>query len=135
MKSSAKASSRPLSINPPAAKLLNTVKVRFSLQFIVITNPCLFRSSGKNPTPASKASVGLPARILLPHTLTSPLASASKPKIARATSLRPAPTNPAIPTTSPALTSNPTPRNLPGDVNPSTSKTTSPNPPRTCWGS
>ena len=56
-----------------------------------ITRPCWRRSSGTSPMPAFMAPVGEPGLSLRPSTVTVPASGLSMPKMARATSLRPAP--------------------------------------------
>ena len=90
------------------------------------TRPCLRRSSGTRAMPRAVALRGLPFGSGIPSRRTLPLSYGSTPKIARATSLRPAPTRPASPTISPARTVKVMSRNTPARVSPSTSSTTSP---------
>src|SRR4051794_36592018 len=70
-----------------------------------MTRPCWRRSSGTRPMPARIAAPGEPLGISIPSTSTVPASRLSTPKIARATSLRPAPTRPASATISPRRTS------------------------------
>src|SRR4051794_7765419 len=85
-----------------------------------MTSPCWRRSSGTSPTPARIAARGEPGASGLPSTSTWPASGLSMPKIARATSLRPAPTSPARPTISPRRTSKLTSTNTPSRVRRST---------------
>src|SRR5262245_54970760 len=91
-----------------------------------ITSPCRRRSSGTSATPAAIAREGEPERSCRPFTSTRPASHLSMPKIARATSLRPAPTRPAKATISPARTSKETSVNSPSRVSRSTLSTTLP---------
>src|SRR3954447_18561118 len=91
-----------------------------------ITRPCWRRSSGTRPMPAFMAADGEPRLSLSPSTKTSPASGVSTPKIARATSLRPAPTRPASATISPRRTSKETSMKTPSRVRPLTSRTFSP---------
>ena len=77
----------------------------FSRQLRPSTRPWRLRSSGTRPRPAASAAAIEPHGSSLPPTVTRPVAAGSRPKIACATSLRPAPTMPATPTISPARTS------------------------------
>src|SRR4051794_8524774 len=81
-----------------------------------MTRPCWRRSSGTKATPAAIAAVGLPLGSRRPWTSTWPPSALSTPKIARATSLRPAPTRPASATISPARTSKETSVKTPSRV-------------------
>ena len=65
-------------------------------------SPVFWRSSVSSAIPASTASRGEPIAVLRPETSTSPESIGSSPKIARHSSVRPAPTSPASPTISPA---------------------------------
>src|SRR4051795_6030186 len=91
-----------------------------------MTRPCWRRSSGTKPTPARIAASGRPGGSRRPATSTWPASALSMPKIARATSLRPAPTSPASATISPARTSRETSKNTPSRVRRSTWRTVSP---------
>ena len=93
---------------------------------IGITSPCWRLSSGTKPMPAAIAAFGEAGGSLRPCTSTPPASARSMPKIARATSERPAPTRPASATISPALTSNETSVNTPSRVSRSTLSTVSP---------
>ena len=89
-------------------------------------SPCCRRSSGTSPMPASIAAVGDPLRSFFPFTVTEPASARSMPKMAWATSLRPAPTSPARAMISPAWTSNDTSVNTPSLVRRSTCSTALP---------
>ena len=91
-----------------------------------MTRPCCLRSSGTNASPAAMAALGSPVGSTRPSTVTVPPLARSMPKIARATSLRPAPTSPASATISPRLTSNEMSENTPARLSPSTLSITSP---------
>ena len=91
-----------------------------------ITSPCWRRSSGTRPMPAAIAALGEAGGSLRPCTSTEPASARSMPKIARATSERPAPTRPASATISPALTSNETSVKTPSRVRRSTLRTVAP---------
>ena len=91
-----------------------------------ITRPCWRRSSGTSPMPAAIAAVGDPGGSDLPAISTDPASQRSIPKIARATSVRPAPTSPASATISPLRTSKETSVKTPSRVSRSTFSTTSP---------
>ena len=79
--------------------------IRFSYPESESTSPCVFRSSGKYAIPAFMASAGVATSSVRPPLVIVPLSSGSAPKMARVTSVRPAPTRPARPSTSPARTS------------------------------
>ena len=66
------------------------------------TTPCRRRSSGRWAMPCAMASAGRRMRTVRPRSRISPWSAGVRPKIARATSVRPAPTRPARPRTSPA---------------------------------
>ena len=66
---------------------------------------CCLRSSGTRPMPARIASIGERIATSRPSTRTRPRCNGSAPKMARASSVRPAPTRPARPTISPLRTS------------------------------
>ena len=91
-----------------------------------ITSPCWRRSSGTSPIPAAIAAVGDPGGSRLPSISTDPASQRSIPKIARATSVRPAPTRPARATISPLRTWNETSVKAPSRVSRSTFRTTRP---------
>ena len=91
-----------------------------------MTRPCWRRSSGTKPMPAAMAAFGEAGGSLRPCTSTPPASARSMPKIARATSERPAPTRPASATISPALTSNETSVKTPSRVSRSTLSTVAP---------
>jgi len=89
---------------PSFAKSPSVARVMFPATFIVSTSPSPFRSSVAKPSPARIASSGREIETRLPSTNTSPDCFLSMPKIARAVSVRPAPTSPAMPNISPART-------------------------------
>ena len=66
---------------------------------------CCLRSSGTRPMPARMASIGERIATSRPSTSTRPRCIGSAPKMARASSVRPAPTRPARPRISPLRTS------------------------------
>ena len=113
-------------MNPPMLNRLSTASEVFSRQFIVSTSPRRLRSSGKNPIPARKAFVTDPLASSCPRRKILPVAAGSSPKSAWATSLRPAPTNPAKPRISPRRRAKLTPVNLPGEDRFSTRSNSSP---------
>ncbi len=67
--------------------------------------PSTLRSSDSSATPAFNAAAVLPRRTGRPATVTVPLSRGSAPATAFAVSLRPAPSRPPSPTTSPGRTS------------------------------
>ena len=71
-----------------------------------MNKPCWRRSSGTKAIFSFIAATGEPAGNALPLIFTEPVSYLSTPNIARATSERPAPTNPASATISPFLTLN-----------------------------
>ncbi|HEX2907012.1 MAG TPA: ATP-binding cassette domain-containing protein [Phototrophicaceae bacterium] len=73
-----------------------------SLTAISRNNPAALRSSGRYPKPNRIACPGSPIWIGVPLRRISPISWGSAPKIARASSERPEPINPAKPNTSPA---------------------------------
>ncbi len=91
-----------------------------------ITSPCCRLSSGTRPIPAAIAAVGEAGGSFCPSIRTAPASQRSMPKIARATSVRPAPTSPASATISPLQTWNETSVKTPSRVSRSTSSTTRP---------
>ena len=90
------------------------------------TRPWRFRSSGTRPRPAARAASREPRARAEPLTVTRPVAAGSRPKMASTTSLRPAPTMPAMPAISPARTDRSMPENLRGDERPSVRRRSSP---------
>ena len=78
----------------------------FRLTPAIINNPCWRRSSGTKAIFRAIASTGEPAGSGSPLIFTEPDSYLSTPKIARATSDRPAPTKPANATISPFFTLN-----------------------------
>ena len=91
-----------------------------------MTRPCWRRSSGTSPIPAAIAVEGDPGGRRLPSISTEPASQRSMPKIARATSVRPAPTKPASATISPLRTTKDTSVKSPSRVRRSTFRTTRP---------
>ena len=73
------------------------------------TSPSALRSSGTSPTPAVMAAAGVHRRTGASSTLIDPESTGSAPNRARTVSLRPEPSSPARPTTSPACTATSTP--------------------------
>lgn len=69
------------------------------------TRPSVLRFSEQNATPAPMASLGALIETCLPAMLTLPLSGWSAPNSSRASSLRPEPSSPARPSTSPFLIS------------------------------
>ena len=65
------------------------------------TMPSRLRSSGKRPRPAAIAARGLPRARRRPSTRISPASGRSTPAMRRKSSVRPAPTRPEMPSTSP----------------------------------
>ena len=65
--------------------------------------PSPFRSSGQRPMPACSARSGLVRLTLRPRTVTSPWSAFSIPKMRLAISVRPEPSSPASPSTSPGV--------------------------------
>ena len=65
------------------------------------SSACDLRSSGARPRPAAIALSGRPGGSATPSITTSPASRRSTPQTARSSSLRPAPTRPPIPSTSP----------------------------------
>ena len=98
----------------------------FSRQFIVSTRPWSLRSSGTMPTPAASIFETERSFTGWPFTKTFPVAAGSRPKMAWAISVRPAPTKPASPTTSPVRMVKLMSLNLPREESFSTRKTSSP---------
>ncbi len=68
------------------------------------TMPSPLRSSEQNAMPRAMASTGLRSRAGRPSTATVPVSAWSAPKSSRASSVRPEPSRPARPTTSPGYT-------------------------------
>ncbi len=106
-------------------KALSEAREILSLTFIERTNPSPLRSSVKNPIPEAIASRGCLISSSSPLNIILPPSFSSRPKIARAVSVRPAPTNPPTPKISPALTWNEISVIL-FEVSPSTAKSFSP---------
>ena len=86
------------------------------------TRPCWWRSSGTYAMPAVMAAEGLSKVTAWPARMTSPESRLSMPKSTRATSLRPAPTSPAMPTISPPRTLKLTSSKAPWRLSPLTSQ-------------
>ena len=86
---------------PKRVRLLRLGSVRLVRTAWLRIRPCAFRSSGTNPMPCRMASRGDCTSTAWPSISTSPASRASAPKIARTTSVRPAPTSPARPRISP----------------------------------
>ena len=97
----------------------------FSLQSRQRIRPSVLRSSVTKPMPALIASSGLRITASLPSMNTRPASFGSMPKMARAVSVRPAPTRPQIPTTSPLRASKLMLFRMPSRLIPSTRKPTS----------
>ncbi len=108
------------STSPARVADLRVTRPRFSSTDASSTRPWPLRSSGMSPMPALMAALTSYLAIGAPETFTVPLSYGSAPKTARTTSVRPAPTRPAMPTTSPACTSKPTSWKTPSRVRPST---------------
>ena len=95
------------------------------------TSPSPLRSSVSIARPLRTASAGVAKRTSLPSSRTDPASAGRAPKIALATSVRPLPTRPNMPTISPARTAKLTSSKLPRRPSRSTSSTTRPgSPPR-----
>ncbi len=118
--------SAPARISPSRVSAFMRVSVALRAIDRSITRPCIRRSSGTNATPARIAASGRPTASRTPSTSTWPASARSMPKIARATSLRPAPTRPASATISPARTSKLMSKNTPSRVRRWTDSTGSP---------
>ncbi len=69
------------------------------------TMPSALRSSGQNARPSRTAWAGCVKRTVWPCTCSVPESAASSPNIRRASSVRPEPSSPATPTTSPSCRS------------------------------
>ena len=67
-----------------------------------VHRPSFLRSSGASTMPSRMESVGLAMVSALPFRMISPDSTGSAPKIARMVSVRPAPTRPEKPSTSPS---------------------------------
>ena len=78
----------------------------FSRTAISSTSPCCLRSSGTSARPAEMASIGDRGVTGRPATATAPPTAGVIPNSVVNSSVRPAPTSPAMPTISPARTSN-----------------------------
>ena len=106
----------------------------FSRQFSPRTSPWRLRSSGTRPTPAASAVASEPSGSDFPLTAKLPVAAGSSPKIASTTSLRPAPTMPAMPTISPARTERLMLENFWGELSVVTRRHSSPSGRVRWWG-
>jgi hypothetical protein len=111
---------------PKRRRRRNDASATFSSMPMSITSPCWRRSSGTGATPADIAASGEPFGKSRPATRTVPVVRRSMPKIARTTSVRPAPTSPASATISPRRTVNEMSLNTPSRARSRTSRTTSP---------
>src|SRR4051794_8675211 len=120
----ARSAPRPMTPRRPSAPRRVSVRLRSTLKSM--TRPCWRRSSGTKPTPARMAALGEPLGSSTPATSTVPASRLSMPKIARATSLRPAPTSPASATISPRWTWNETSVKTPSRVRRETFSTGAP---------
>ena len=87
------------------------------LMFVAMLSPSnsawRLRSSGASPTPAETAACTDPGRTGTPSTSTDPLSLLRAPKTVSRISERPAPTSPAMPSTSPGRTLKLTSENSP----------------------
>ena len=124
--SAAKRRSEPRGIRPKRCTRRSEASATFRSIERSMIRPWRRRSSGTRPTPAAIARVGEPGGSGRPSTSTEPASQRSMPKIARATSLRPAPTRPASATISPARTSKEISVKTPSCVRRSTLRTTRP---------
>ena len=95
--------SAPVRIRPDEAKEARLASEMFSLTEDSSTSPQRLRSSGIRKMPWSMASRGAAMATGLPSRRISPPAGRSTPNSAQASSVRPAPTRPAMPKISPAL--------------------------------
>src|SRR3954468_9503119 len=111
--SSASGFSAPLRISPVRASARRRVSDTLRAIERSITSPCWRRSSGTKPRAGGGGGGGRPPGSCCPAPSTRRASALSMPKIARATSLRPAPTSPASATISPARTSSETSKNTP----------------------
>ena len=118
--------SAPCGISPPRLTWSSDASAMLRSIEKSITSPCWRRSSGTSAIPASIAAVGDADGSRLPSISTEPASRRSIPKIARATSVRPAPTRPARATISPLRTSNDTSVKTPSRVSRSTFRTVRP---------
>ena len=85
---------------PSGSTRFNTDRVAFSFTLICSIRPCSLRSSGTSPRPAA-ALRGPAGRNSLPQLQNAAIMNGSSPNRAAPNSLRPAPTSPAMPSTSP----------------------------------
>ncbi len=111
---------------PPGVRRGSTAIDALTAIDIGWTRPCWRRSSGRYARPRRSAARGERGRNRLPSIQSSPASSLSMPKMLRATSVLPAPTNPARPTISPRWRSKETFENTPRCVSPRALRTTSP---------
>ena len=95
---------------------------------LVRTSPSARRSSGTKPIPALTASEQSRGSKVAPSRVIVPLSGRSAPKTSRASSLRPAPTRPPRPSTSPRRRSKLTSLTLGARVRPRTESTVFPGP-------
>lgn len=109
-------------------------RVIFSITGISSTTPRPFLSSGTKPIPARMASAGLVMEAAYPSTTTSPATLGSTPNSASTNSVRPAPTNPAMPSISPAFRSKLISDFAPVHIKPRTDSTVSEFPLLPCSG-
>ena len=89
---------------PPLARTRSQGSVTFSDAVRPRLRPWPLRSSGTMAMPALIAARGVRGFTFLPSTITSPVSARSAPAMQRTVSVRPAPTRPAKPSTSPAST-------------------------------
>ena len=90
-------------LNQP--RLACMARMMFSLTVNSPTIPAAFRSSGQSATPRPMESIGEKSLTDLPSILSEPLSGLSRPNKSCAISVRPEPSKPARPTTSPACNS------------------------------
>ncbi len=114
------------STSPERVADRRVTRPRFSCTEASSTSPWPLRSSGTSPIPALMAAGTSCRARRSPRTSTVPASYGSAPKTARATSVRPAPTSPARPTTSPACTSKLMSWKTPLRVSPRTDSNASP---------
>ncbi len=114
------------STSPARVADRRVTRPRFSATEASSTSPWPLRSSGTSPIPAAIAAFTSCRLSSAPETRTTPWSYGSAPNTARTTSVRPAPTSPAIPTTSPACTSKLTSWKTPARPSPSTDSSGAP---------
>ncbi len=95
------------SMSQPVTKVFKLERVVFSRKVMPKMRPWFFLSSVRRPIPFSMASWGDRIDTGRPSREMVPVSNESAPKIALATSVRPAPTSPVKPTISPARTVKP----------------------------